>query len=102
MGCIHLEEMNKWSFMDFWEALFIYISCESRPVLLLSGNFTASLSRWEILKQQRLLGVQLSVVLLAGSRFAPEEPSFFPGHCHIPGMAVHTLLLGGVAAVDSC
>lgn len=35
-----------------------------------------------------------SVVLLAGSRFAPEEPSSFPGHCHVPGVAVHTLLSG--------
>lgn len=93
--------MNKWSFIDFWEALFIYISCESQPVLLLSGNFTASLSRREILNQQRLLGVQLGVVLLAGNRFAPEEPSCFSGHCHIPGIAVLTLLLGCTAAVES-
>lgn len=46
MGWIHLDCMNKWSFIDFWEALFIYISCESRPVLLLSGDFTAPFSPW--------------------------------------------------------
>jgi len=65
--------MRKWSFINFWEALLIYISCESHPVLLLSGNFTASFSPWEILNQQRLLGLQLNVVPLAAHRFAPRS-----------------------------
>lgn len=91
--------MNKWSFIDFWEALFIYISCKSRPVLLLSGNFTASFSPREILNQQRLLGLQLNVVPLAANRFAPEKPSFLPRHCDVPMISLHMLVLSCAAGV---
>lgn len=83
--------MNKWSFTDFWEALFIYISCKSQLVPLLSGNFTASFRLQEILNQQRLLGLQLNVVPLAANRFAPEKPSSLPRHCDIPVSSLHML-----------
>lgn len=91
--------MNKWSFIDFWEALFIYISCESQPVLLLSGNFTASFNPREILNQLRLLGLQLNVVPLAANWFAPETPSFLPRRCKVPVISLHMLVLSCMVGV---
>lgn len=98
MGQIHLEQMNKWTFSDFWEVLFIYIMWISTVFSVVRKFYIFFCSSGDTALPETVR-IAVNVVCLSVNGRAPEKPAFLSRHSGVPGISSHMLVLSWMTGV---